>query len=69
MDQRAVHVLEVKKGDNIYTFSMPHNGSIGEAYDAMLECFSELVRQAQENVKKMKRKEEDKEKEKVSESK
>ena len=39
MNQAAYTHLEVKKGDNLYTFSMPMNSSLAEACDASFMFF------------------------------
>lgn len=62
MDQRAVHILEVKKNDRLYTFHMPLHAPIGEAYDVLFECIGEINKQAEKNLEHVKSKKEESEK-------
>ena len=53
-DQKLVISFEVKKGENIYTFSMPYQCPLGEAYDAAYEVLADLVQMSQRAFEKAK---------------
>lgn len=57
MDQRAIHVLTVEKGDRTYSFAMPLHAPVGEAYDALFECLVEIKKHAEKLVESAERKE------------
>ena len=42
MKQEAYTHLEVKKGDKVYTFSMPMGASLADAVDAAYMCFKAI---------------------------
>lgn len=63
MDQKAVHVLTVDKGERQYSFTMPLHAPVGEAYDALFECLVEIKNHAEKLVETAERKEEDKKEE------
>ena len=60
-DQKLNISFEVKKGNNIYTFLMPYQCPLGEAYDAIYEVLSDVVdmsKRAYEQAKREEKKEE-----------
>ena len=56
VDQKAVHVMSVKKEDREYEFTMPMNAPLGECYDACFEMMSQVVTMSQEAAKRAERK-------------
>ena len=67
MNQVAYTHLEVKKGENLYTFSMPMNSSLAEACDAAFMFFKAIDNAYKTTVdKEIKDFEEKKEQKKVA---
>jgi len=60
VDQKATVVMNVKKEDRVYEFSMPMNSPLGECYDACFEVMNQIVTMSQEAAKRAERKEEKK---------
>lgn len=42
METRQLVSLEIKKEDNVYSLSMPMNGTYGAAIDALFEMLQEI---------------------------
>lgn len=38
MELKKSHIVEVTKGENVYTFMIPWSAPLGEAYDASFEA-------------------------------
>lgn len=55
--QKLAVSFEVKKGDNVYTFTMPYQCPLGEAYDAAYEVLSDIVDMSQRAYEKAKQEE------------
>lgn len=53
--------FEVKTGDNTYTFTMPYQCPLGEAYDAAYKVLADIVDMSQRAFEKAKQEEEKKE--------
>jgi hypothetical protein len=62
-DQKIVVSLQVKNGTNVYTFTMPYQSPLQEAYDALQAMISDLMDMS-ERAKKIQ--EENKKKEEES---
>lgn len=69
MEEKLLHVIEVKKGDNTYTFSMPARANVGEALDAAICFLSEVQKKANEITDLINKKREEAEKEKAEKEK
>jgi len=50
--------FEVKKGDNVYTFIMPYQCPLGEAYDAAYLVLADIVDMSQRAFDRAKQEEE-----------
>lgn len=58
MEARNEIVMEVRKEDRVYRFSMPNNASLGETYLAVGDIMDEVIRLINEHQKKIKPEEE-----------
>lgn len=43
MDMRATLTMTIKQNENVYTFTMPANAPIGEAYNAAFEALQNVL--------------------------
>jgi hypothetical protein len=50
MEKKSIVSFQVKKGDNLYSFEIPHGASYGEVYDALFEMLEEVTSLAKQAV-------------------
>lgn len=52
MDIKNCVEFSITKDDRVYTFHIPGNGNLGEAYDAAYQVLSEIAQRIQEIAQK-----------------
>jgi hypothetical protein len=52
MEVKSQVLLEVKKNDRVYTFSLPMGAPFGECYDACFESLQKILELAQQSAEK-----------------
>lgn len=57
--QKLMVTFEVKKGDNIYSFAMPYNCPLQEAYDSTREVMLDLIQMADNAAEQAKKQKEE----------